>query len=91
MKYVIQILGAAGQPTDPRMEGFYIQEFDHEAHDGLGSCVGTRDPSRALAFDSVIEALEFIRRQSTTRPLRPDGLPNRPLTGTSNVVVPLGR
>lgn len=88
MSYVIKIVSTCGQAeANPLMTGCYIQSFDHDADDGRGSCVGTRDVRRALRFESPARALEFIRRQSTVRPLREDGQPNRPLTATNNAVI----
>jgi hypothetical protein len=58
----------------------FLKAFDPDAHDGRGDIVFTRDVSQALKFDDGAQALECWRRQSTVRPVRPDGKPNRPLT-----------
>lgn len=61
----------------------YFKSFDHEAHGGLGRAVLTADWRESLTFSSFEEAVEFWRKQSKTRPLRPDGKPNRPMTAVT--------
>lgn len=60
--------------------GEYLQAFDPEAHDGRGDATFTPDKSKAKRFKSVEAAHKCWLTQSKTRPLRPDGKPNRPLT-----------
>jgi hypothetical protein len=69
-------------PSD-NPEGSYVEEFDPDAENGRGVLKGTRDKSKAKKFADAKEAMEFYRQQSTVRPLRPDGHPNRPLTAYS--------
>lgn len=79
MKVHLRILGLAdGRPTPD--EERYVVSCDVDAFDGRGLLDTTDDKSRAMAFDSVVEALEYWKRQSTVVPMRPDGKPNRPLT-----------
>ncbi len=61
-------------------EGQYVESGDHEAEGGRGYFTFTKKLKRAKRFSSVKEALEFYRKQSVIKPLRRDGLPNRPLT-----------
>jgi hypothetical protein len=58
----------------------YLEDFDADAYDGRGYVQFTADKSRAKRFSDTAAALQFLRTQSTTHPLRPDGKPNRPLT-----------
>lgn len=58
----------------------WLQSFDHDACDGQGHGEFTLDPDKAMRFSDSAEAMEFWGRQSTVRPLRPDGEPNKPLT-----------
>lgn len=58
----------------------YLKSADVEAFNGRGEFNCTKDIKQAMRFDSHEAAFEFWRRQSKTRPLRPDGKPNRPLT-----------
>ena len=48
----------------------------------------TRDRSRAMHFDGTAEAMRAWNTVSATRPRRPDGLPNKPLTALTVEVGP---
>lgn len=76
---IIRIVGLVDGRTTGA-EGGYIVRCDVEARGGRGALEVTQDPARALHFPDATWALRFVRRQSKTRPLRPDGQPNRPLT-----------
>lgn len=58
----------------------WLESFDVDAHDGRGDAAWTSDVARAMRFPDVGAAMTAWRTQSTVRPLRDDGLPNRPLT-----------
>ena len=45
-----------------------------------GDLITNVDPAKAKRFDDKAQAFRFVRQQSKNVPLRPDGLPNRPLT-----------
>lgn len=72
-----------GVETPPELVGQYLQSFDVDAHDGMGTAEWTADIDRAMKFDTMVEAVEVWRTQSRVRPLRGDGRPNRPLTAFS--------
>jgi hypothetical protein len=59
----------------------YLEWFDPEAHDGRGYVQFTALQAGAKQFASYAAVLEFLRTRPKIRPLRPDGKPNRPLTG----------
>lgn len=84
MSYVIVFEALAGQTTIvegyPVRSGDYLRSYDGEAHEGRGYAVWTRDPALALRFETGAEAMRFWTQQPVSRPLRPDGRPNRPLT-----------
>jgi len=83
---VIRILGLAdGRPLP--LDGHYLRSCDVNAHGGRGAVDAVQDPAKARRFTDVVEAMEYWRRQSAVRPLRPDGLPNRPLTAYTIEVV----
>jgi hypothetical protein len=86
--YFIRAVGFANGAPCPH-EGEYLKSFDHDTPDGLGYGEFTRDLSEAKLFASRARALEFWRRPSRSRPLRPDGEPNRPLTCLTVAVEPL--
>jgi hypothetical protein len=48
----------------------------------------TPDPERAMRFVSTSKALQAWNTESTKRPLRPDGLPNKPMTALTVEVLP---
>ena len=86
--YALLVVGAAnGHPTE--YDGQYVQTFDPDYEDGLGRVWTTRYLSEARVFSTVAEALEFWRTQSTVKPLRADGKPNRPLTALTVETVPV--
>lgn len=66
-----------GYPLDPPR---WVTEFDADAFEGRGDMASHADPRKALRFPTAAEAFAFWRTQSTVRPLRDDGRPNRPLT-----------
>lgn len=69
------------------MIGLYVKAYDPDMYDGRGWTEWTDDPNLARRFPTPAVALDFWRRTSTVRPLRPDGKPNRPLTAYSIEVV----
>jgi hypothetical protein len=77
MNYVIQIL------SPPEVEGEYLVAFDFDAMNGVGYGIFTDVLELAMRFKTLRDAMEFWRTQSTVRPLRPDGKPNRPLTAST--------
>lgn len=64
-------------------DGFYLKDFDFEAHDGQGQIDVTMSLMAAKHFPDLASALEFRNRQPDCKPLRDDGLPNRPLSATT--------
>ncbi len=73
------VLGVVhGGGRDP--SGQYLRDYDPEAHGGMGEARWTADPAKARVFASFGEAFECWRQVPRSRPRRPDGKPNRPLT-----------
>ena len=58
----------------------WVADCDVDARHGRGTTRLTKDRSEAKVFPSLLDALEYWKRQSTVQPLRDDGKPNRPLT-----------
>lgn len=82
MAYVMRAVGP------PCVEGQYLEWFDLDDHAPnqpypAGYVHFTSTLERALRFDTAKDALDTWKTQSTLSPLRPDGLPNRPLTAFS--------
>lgn len=66
--------------------GKYLEWSDPNAKRGMGDERWTGDVSKAKQFGSFSEAMECWKAESTIRPIRPDGKPNRPLTAYSITV-----
>lgn len=60
----------------------YLKSYDPDAGNEIttGDIVVTSDITQAMSFPDQRSALAYAMQQSTRVPLRPDGLPNRPLT-----------
>lgn len=86
--YALQVIRLASGPPGPEA-GQFVQDFDPDAHDGLGMATLTPDRHEAKTFASKMDAFRFWMTQSTLRPTRDDGKPNRPLTAYSIEVVPV--
>lgn len=65
------------------VEGPYLEWSDPDANNGLGDERWTNNPAKAKRFKSFAEASQCWQAQSTVRPTRDDGKPNRPMTAYS--------
>jgi hypothetical protein len=70
--------GIEGEGDDPF--SLYLSAFNVDGARGRGLIRTTSDVGWALRFPSFAAVMELWQRQSTVRPLRDDGKPNRPLT-----------
>lgn len=77
-EHVIFVRSQALTPAVPINQ--FVSAFDPDAFDGAGHVELTADLDRALRFPSGAAALGTWRLQSTVRPERRDGKPNRPMT-----------
>ena len=78
--FVIKILNDAffGVTSE---SGKYISAYDPATpNDGFGKLELTSKITEAKKFQGFGEALNFWKQQSTTKPLRYDGKPNKPLS-----------
>lgn len=94
--YVLQIKNYASLPGTPWAHR-YVQSFDvdfvpPEPNPPYpnGACVWTETIEEAHRFSSPAEAYIAYHSASTTIPFRSDGLPNRPLTAFSMLIVKVG-
>jgi hypothetical protein len=92
MAVLIRVWNLMGEAFDPdpeliaaldRGEPIWLKMADFDAAEGRGYIRFTDHQEDAQRFAGVGEAFEMWRKQSTRRPLRPDGKPNRPLTAFS--------
>jgi hypothetical protein len=79
---VVRIVEQVGDVTRPygNPEGLFLRAWDVDAYDGRGDCDLTMHRDRAHRFATAEDAMRVWRSQSTVRPRRADGKPNRPLT-----------
>lgn len=63
--------------------GEYLQWADPDANKGMGDDRWTRDIEKAKQFATFADATACWQAQSTVKPIRPDGKPNRPMTAWS--------
>lgn len=69
--------------TNSVVLGPYLEWSDPDARNGLGDDRWTDDLGNAKRFTNFLEAMNCWKAQSTIRPFRPDGRPNRPMTAYS--------
>lgn len=74
------LLRCRGLATGGGPDGEYLEAFDPEAGDGWGFATFTADVGKALRFPDFPTAYRFLGTRPKSRPTRPDGKPNRPLT-----------
>ena len=77
---IVQVVGAASAIETPH-DGGYVVAWN--PHTQFGMLELTSTPERRLAhrFDGPQEAISQWQAISKYYPMRPDGKPNRPLTG----------
>jgi hypothetical protein len=83
MSVVIRCMALTGitrKPGRGSPAGMYLKAYDPEAHDGQGLADWTGKLEDALKFETATEAWNLWRTVPKSRPVRPDGKPNRPLT-----------
>jgi hypothetical protein len=84
--HVIKFAGAVPLITGPgpaAQPGQFLKSYDPDAHGGSGEAHWTDDLGEAMKFEDGGDALALWTKRSTVRPLRDDGLPNKPLTACS--------
>lgn len=73
----------AAAVTGDIVQGHYLQWSDPDAHQGAGDEKWTPELTRAKRFATFMDAMDCWKAQSSVRPFRSDGRPNRPLTAYS--------
>lgn len=82
MVVVLRIMGTPSGGSTPYDNKFVVR-CNFEAGYGTLAVDVTDDPKKAMQFTHAVDAFAYWKTQSKTEPLRPDGLPNRPLTGVN--------
>ena len=67
-------------------EGLFLHGFDADAENGRGMVSWTKNLDEARTMGRI-DAMKLFMRQSTVRPFRDDGEPNRPLTAFNIEIV----
>jgi hypothetical protein len=88
-RYVIKIIAQADGSPSP-VDGQYLAEFDPDGFDGRGYARAVSDPRYAMIFHGNAAAFAYWKTQSTDKPFREDGQPNRPLTAYTVEFVKIG-
>jgi hypothetical protein len=89
-RYVIRLLARAGETL--LRQPCYVKTYDPNAgndREGYGDVVTIDTLLEARLFDSRTAALDFYLQECGVAPLRPDGMPNRPLTAFHAVIEPV--
>ncbi|MFI5222681.1 MAG: hypothetical protein ACHQX3_00300 [Nitrospirales bacterium] len=89
MEYVIVYRGLVGTTAMPSEaeDGDYLESYDPEAYDGRGWATWSPLLGDAMRFPTVVHAIAMWRSQPVSRPTRPDGKVNLPLTAFTVEVV----
>lgn len=83
--YGIKLVGIGrigGRAIDPPewVVSFDPDDGDPDVAYPTGVVESNVNPAMAIGFATAADAVKYARQQSTRTPLRPDGLPNRPMT-----------
>lgn len=73
---LVEHMTGLGHPLD----GLWLKSYDPDGNHGAGAIIGTEHRAEAMRFPDMAAAMAFWRKPSSARPMRLDGLPNRPLT-----------
>lgn len=87
-EFRLVVVSLADGRTEGVPVGCYLASYDPEANDGNGMASCTSDPAQAMTFHTAEEAVACYRAIPRSRPARPDGKPNRPLTMFSVIFDP---
>lgn len=72
--------GAPDRGFGAAKAGMFLAHFDPDENDGFGCARWTAHQHEAKVFPDLLAAFAEWKRESTVRPLRDDGKPNRPLS-----------
>ncbi len=87
-EFRLVLVGLADGRTDGIPVGCYLASYDPEADGGNGMASWTSDRAQAMTFHAAEDAVACYRAIPRSRPARPDGKPNRPLTMFSVIFDP---
>lgn len=85
MKVVVKVIGSASGGYTPH-NNRYVRKWNPHTKFGTLDLVSVKYPQLAREFE-FFEVLEEWKMVSNTQETRPDGKPNRPLTGVTIEIV----
>lgn len=85
-KFVLILQGTDSEGQPQRV---FLQSYNPDGKDGEGEFSVTTNLAEAMKFVDAVAAISCWRMQSTVRPLRDDGKPNRPLSALTAQVTPI--
>lgn len=88
--FVITVVCDACGNATPH-DGRYVKSYNPNSEYGILDMDSTAEPREAKIFDDEADLLDFIQQVSSVEPIRPDGWPNRPITGLTIGIVGIDR
>lgn len=85
---IVMVVGNSGGGTTPH-DGRYVVHWDPHTEYGILKLTSSVQRGLARRFASAEQVLKEWRTISKHHPVRPDGKPNRPLSGITISVEPL--
>jgi len=86
MAHVLRVRGLANGAESPH-DGRYVKRYNPNTPFGELALTSTEDMAAARKFETMDDVLAYRQAVSKAEPLRPDGQPNRPLSGLHLEVV----
>jgi hypothetical protein len=80
MSVIVQVIGASSGVPTPH-DGRWVVEWNPHVPFGTLALTSTDDPAKAKRFPSFEDVMRQRRTVSHVQAYRPDGQPNRPLSG----------
>lgn len=76
----VRIIGLPDGRATPH-DGRWLVDYDPDTRFGDLRIVTSGDRRAARCFETLADLVAYLRRTSAVQPTRPDGRPNRPITG----------
>jgi hypothetical protein len=85
MSVIVKVVGASSGVVTPH-DGKWVVEWNPHVPFGTLALTSTDDQTKAKRFPSVVDVMRQYQTVSCVQPNRPDGGPNRPLSGIDIVI-----
>jgi len=80
MSVIVKVIGASSGIVTPH-DGRWVVEWNPHVTFGTLALTSTDDPAKAKRFPSIADVMRQRQTVSRMQTYRPDGQPNRPLSG----------